>query len=102
MNGLQQALLDPPAPPLSHDGFFWCGHCHHIVTLSAQQEETWLNAPAASRAEIKCPRCHKWDVLWRTPSVRRPKSSPLPVDDARAHALFSNIYQLIGCPQPTN
>jgi hypothetical protein len=103
MKSRQQALFAPGVPPPSDDGFFWCQHCNHVVRVSESEEEIAANAPAGSRALLKCPRCHKREVFWRTPTVNRARPTPPPLALERGRELFAKIYELIGvCPQPTN
>lgn len=76
------------------DGFFWCGHCNHVIPLSADCE---------AGQTYKCTRCHKWTVRWRFPSLaraRRPlmQAAPTPAVppcSEQAASLFSSLKNAV-------
>lgn len=56
--------------PEAASGFFYCGHCNHVIGLSAEADTDQTH---------KCPRCKKWQVRWRFESKPRVKAEPAPV-----------------------
>jgi hypothetical protein len=90
----------------SRAGFFWCGHCNHVVTLSQREVDAAESAPTGSLVKMKCPRCHHHEARWRFPSPPRPVKrvarggqlvKPLPpVTLERGRELFAAIFQQIG------
>lgn len=82
------------APELAREGFFWCGHCHHVVELEERLVQSALDAPSGSLLRLKCPRCRHHEVEWRLPSRRRPRVVPLvqrPVDPERGAELWAEL-----------
>ena len=75
----------------SGEGFFWCEHCHHTVTLGQYEVDAAENAPAGALVKLKCPRCHHHEVRWRFPSAPRSKPRPAPVDLERGLELFAGL-----------
>lgn len=75
------------------EGFFWCGHCRHVVELSQRQVDAAENAPAGSLAKLKCPRCHHYEARWRVPSPERERPEPpsVPAHSDQAQALFAQL-----------
>jgi hypothetical protein len=104
---LPVALVDDgqAAGVASRAGFFWCGHCNHVVTLSQREVESAENAPAGALVKMKCPRCHHHEACWRFPSQAKRRRvvrggqlvKPLPlVTLERGRELFALIFQEIG------
>ncbi len=81
-------IQDPPPPPARAEGFFWCGHCNHVIDLDPECEVTQT---------YKCPRCRKWTVKWKFPMKPRVKPEPVPISpaSARASELFSNLKNAV-------
>ena len=76
----------------SGEGFFWCEHCHHTVTLGQYEVDAAENAPAGSLVKLKCPRCKHHEVRWRFPSAPRPpKRVPVPVEYDHGLELFAAL-----------
>lgn len=86
------------------DGFFWCGRCKHVVEPSESQLVGWENAVQGVLAKLKCPRCHRWEVIYRLPKVQQTRpiwrarklvQINAPVTDERAAAGFFEMRKMI-------
>lgn len=88
---LALAANGEPVGVPSHDGFFWCAHCEHVVELTQREVEAAESAPAGSLVQLKCPRCKHHAVRWRFPSRSKPRPVPA-VSLERGRELFSRIY----------
>ena len=86
----------------SREGFFWCEHCRHVITLGQREVDAAESAPAGSLVKMKCPRCKHHEVRWKFPTPRHVKPAPEPVSLERGRELFAGIYALLECPQPTH
>lgn len=85
--------IEIPAGVSSRDGFFLCGHCHHVVDLSQREIDRAESAPAGALVDLKCPLCKRWEVRWHFPSPVKQKIRPMiPVSSERAHELFAQIF----------
>ena len=86
----------------SRDGFFWCAHCQHVVTLSQHKIDAAESAPAGNLVKMKCPKCKRHEVRWKIPTGKRVKPATEPVSLERGRELFAGIYALLECqPTPT-
>lgn len=88
--------MHTPVEATERGGFFWCGHCCHVVEPSERQLDVFENAPAGSLATLKCPRCRRWEMRYKQPKPEKPKpwgwrNTLVPVSVERAAELFSGI-----------
>ena len=77
------------------DGFFLCGHCHRVVSLSPCQIEAAESAPDGKLTNLKCPLCRHYDVSWRTISEPKPKPAPKPISAERVRELCAQLRETI-------
>ncbi len=84
-----QELLTEPAGVPSREGFFWCGHCKHVVNVTQREVELAENAPLGSLVKLRCVLCRHHEVVWKFPQAPRVKPAPQPVPVERAHELFA-------------
>jgi phage FluMu protein Com len=87
------------------DGFFWCARCKHVVEPGERQVAAWEDSVQGVLAKLKCPRCHRWEVIYRAPAVKQTREAwrekkvtfrKEPVSEERARELFENIRAVIG------
>ncbi len=68
------------------DGFFLCGHCHRVVTVSPVEIEAAESAPDGRLVDLRCPLCRHHEVSWQLPTGPRPKPEPKLISTQAFHA----------------